>query len=415
MRSTPRVTILSLHYPPEPTGNAPYTGAFARGLKDRDIPVCVLTAHPHYPEWKFRNGYGQWTRRETLDNVCVTRMRHYLPHAPRGTKRLLSELSFGVRLFFARWGAPDVIVVVSPALFSAALAMVRARLSWRPPVVILWVQDLYSLGVRETGAGGATVARLMAWVESKIMRAATIVVVIHPRFSTYLSENLHVDPARIEVVRNWTHLESMPSPDIAAVRKRHGWPDGDTVVVHAGNMGAKQGLENVVDAARIADEKQLPLRFVLLGDGNQRAILEKYAHGVGRLEFLDPLSAEDFQAVLVSADVLLVNEKPGVSEMSVPSKLTSYFGSGRPVVAAADPGGVTAAEVLAAAAGAVVRAGDPRHLVDACMDIRANPEEAARFAANGKTYRRDVLGQAAAIDRFSLLISKAHRREPSRL
>src|SRR5690606_26271283 len=155
-------------------------------------------------------------------------------------------------------------------LFATAIATIRARLSRRRPSVVVWVQDIYSLGVTETGAGGGAVARVMKAVESATLRAASGVVVIHSRFSAYITDVLGVDPDRIEVVRNWTHLEPAPATDIAAVRERHGWAANETVVLHAGNMGAKQGLGNVVEAARLADQGSLPLRFVLLGNGSRR-------------------------------------------------------------------------------------------------------------------------------------------------
>ena len=100
-------------------------------------------------------------------------------------------------------------------------------------------------------------------------------------------------------------------------------------------MGVKQGLENVVEAARLADS-QLDNRvnFILMGDGNQRSALEIRAKGIRSLQFLDPVPDEQFQSMLADSDVLLVNERPGVEEMSVPSKLTSYFSAGVPVLAA---------------------------------------------------------------------------------
>jgi hypothetical protein len=66
------------------------------------------------------------------------------------------------------------------------------------------------------------------------------------------------------------------------------------------------------------------------------------------LEFRDQVSAEDFGRVLSSADVLLVNERPELSDMAVPSKLTSYFMSGRPVLAATDAASATSSQLAAA-------------------------------------------------------------------
>lgn len=397
----PRVLVLGLNYSPESTGIAPYTSALAKGLKERGFKVDVLTSHPHYPEWEIHPGYGAWNRHETIDAVSVRRLLHYVPGRPSGLKRLASELSFGLRLLGARWGDPDIVVMVSPALFANAMAALRIRLSARKPLINVWLQDLYSLGITETGMGGRAVARIVTWVEKKTLRAAAGVVVIHSRFAAYVTGELGVKAERVEVVRNWTHLEGAPDTDVAAVRRFREWGTEETVVLHAGNMGIKQGLENVVNAARLADQQNLPLRFVLLGNGSQREFLQELAENVHCLEFVDSLDNAGFQDALSAADILLVNEKPGVSEMAVPSKLTSYFNSGRPVLAAAAVTGVTASEIRAAGAGAVVVAGDPQALVDAAMGLSRNPVEAARFGANGLAYRRDTLGEEAAIDRYA--------------
>jgi hypothetical protein len=73
--------------------------------------------------------------------------------------------------------------------------------------------------------------------------------------------------------------------------------------------------------ARLADEHAVNIRFVLLGDGNQRRLLQQLANGVQRIEFKDRLQAEDYRQVLACADVLLVNERPGAGEMATPSKV----------------------------------------------------------------------------------------------
>jgi colanic acid biosynthesis glycosyl transferase WcaI len=410
-----RVLVVGLNYAPETTGISPYTSAFTRGLHERGFVVSALTAHPHYPEWKVHEGYGGWAYSDTVDDVPVLRLRHYVPANPGGLNRLVSELSFGVRLVFARWGKPDVIVMVSPALFSTALAMIRARLGFRRPVVNVWVQDIYSLGITETGMGNGPVARLITWVEKRTLGAAAGVVVIHERFGKYLSQTLGVSPAKIEVVRNWTHLEPGAPTDVAATRERLGWRNDETVVLHAGNMGVKQGLENVVHAALLADEQQVPVRFVLLGNGSQRDELQALGASVERLQFIGSLDDSGFQDALASADVLLVNEKWGVSEMAVPSKLTSYFNAARPVIGATDPDGLTASEINAAQGGYIVNAGEPQALLDAALRIAQEPERAAELGANGFRYRTEVLGEDSAISRFagwlrSLVITSTRRR-----
>lgn len=404
MRSYTDISIFGLNFPPEPTGTAPYTGALATALRTLGYAVTAHVAHPHYPEWRVYDGYGQWTRDDRIDGVAVRRRLHYVPHHPHGIRRLISELTFGVRVTLTHWDVSRAIVVVSPAMFASAMVMLRALLVPRRPRVIVWVQDIYALGMAETKEGIGLAGRLTGWVEGHVMRAADRVVVIHPRFARYAVDVLGVKPENIAVVRNWDHLPAAAPVETTAAKRALGWPTDVTLVVHTGNMGVKQGLENVVDAARLADQRGVPVHFMLVGDGCQREKLLARARGISRLTFVDTLDDADYHLALSAADVLLVNEMEGVAAMAVPSKLTSYFHAGRPVIAATDPDGICAEEVTTSGAGVVVPAGDPGALLDAALALGADHEMATRLGSNGQRYRKMALDERVAIDQWANLI-----------
>jgi glycosyltransferase involved in cell wall biosynthesis len=165
-------------------------------------------------------------------------------------------------------------------------------------------------------------------------------------------------------------------------------------------MGYKQGLENVVAAAELAERKGSRVRFVLLGDGNQRTSLQAAAASLTNLEFLPPVSETDFPAALGAADVLLVNERPGVAQMSVPSKLTSYFRSGKPVLAATDSTGLTAGELAASGGGVWVPADRPDLLLSEALRLASDPILAGRLGQQGRRYCDAVLAAETAMDRY---------------
>lgn len=398
-----KVSVLSLHYPPDATGIAPYAGALAAGLSARSYRVTAYVAHPFYPEWKIRAGYGQWRTTELIDGVTVHRLRHFVPRPPRGLRRLLSELSFGLRQFFRRLDS-DLVVAVSPALFSTALVVLRLRFTPRRPRLVVWVQDIYTLGLVETNEGGGLSTAITKWVEQWVFRSADRVVVIHPRFEEYLVESLAIDRQRISVIRNWTHLKPAPPLSQRDARATLGWPTDVGLAVHAGNMGAKQGLENVVEAARLADERRVPIKFVLIGDGGERPKLEQLAQGIERIQFVDPLDDAEYRCALAAADCLLVNELPGVAAMAVPSKLTSYFDASRPILAATDAKGITAGEIEQAGAGVVVAAGNPEALLAMAQELSGDSQRAADYGAAGRRYRIEVLDSDAAIASFDRVI-----------
>ena len=405
-----RVTIVGINYWPEPTGNAPYTTGLAEGLAAIGRQVQVVTAFPHYPAWRISPGYHGRRITEMIAGVGVRRNRPYVPSRPAGVRRLIMELHFGFSSVFTKWNAPGALILVSPALFAVAIAQMRARIFHPRVPVIVWVQDIYTRGVQETGATGSSGTSIVKLIESAVYRRADRVVVIHDRFKRYLVESLGVDDSKIDVVRNWTHI-SPSDPDRAAFRKQFGWGD-EVVVLHAGNMGAKQSLENVVDAARFADENGSHIRFVLLGDGNQRQRLQQLAGDVVKLDFMDSLDDESFLGAMAAADILLVNEKAGLSEMAVPSKLTSYFASGRPVIAVTDQGSITAEEIAAASAGIRVDTDDPAALVREALALGSDPERGEALGTNGAAFQALVLSKNAAISQYAEIITRLALKKP---
>lgn len=396
--------MVGLNFPPEPAGIAPYTGGLASGMSASGIDVDVITSFPHYPSWSFGAARPPRSDMSMIAGCAVRRVRHRLPARPGGLSRLLSEVSFGMRAAAQRWAEHDVLVLVSPALFSSAIALARARFQSRRTPVVTWVQDLYSLGLRETGTGSGIALRLVAAVERWVLRHSSTVVVIHDRFKRTVVEELGVPASRVVVMRNWSHVEPRAAADRMGAREALGWLPHETIVLHAGNMGVKQGLGNVVEAARTAGRRGLSIRFVLLGDGNQREQLQKQAVGIATLQFLAPLPDEEFAAALNAADVLLVNEAPGVSGMAVPSKLTSYFATGVPVLAATDPGSVTRSEILSADAGLVVAAGDPSELIDGVLSLTEDDSMRERQGRAAQAYRAEHLTARAALDRFQSIL-----------
>lgn len=395
MNTSPRpLQIFGLNYAPEQTGNAPYTTSLAERLVADGTPVSVTTAHPHYPAWRVSEGYGGWKTVDEVNGVHLTRLAHYVPKNPKGIMRLLSEVTFGVRTFFSHLDKKAPALLVSPALFSSWIMGLRLRLSGVPYGI--WIQDIYSLGVQETGGSGI-VAKIMTKVESAALRRAGGVVVIHDRFKAYVVDHLGVDPEKVTVIRNWTHLPEQPAIDRDAFRAQYDWAPDQTVVLHAGNQGVKQALENVVEAAQLAQAQNAPVLFVLLGGGSEHEKLRALAGDCTHIRFLASLPTEDFQRAMASADILLVNEDGGIAEMAVPSKLTSYFTTGLPVLVATDERSITAQEVRTAEAGLRVDPSAPQALVDGALTLAADPELRTRLGEAGRRFREENLSTESAI------------------
>ncbi len=401
-----RLLLVSTNYAPEHSGIGPYSTGIAEHRAAAGDRVEVLAGMPHYPAWRTDPGYrGAWRRTEQRGGVTVHRRRHTVPARQTALRRAMYEASF---LAHGRLTAPrggyDLVLSQMPGLAGGVIGAALARRAGIPHVVV--VQDLMGAAAAQSGiAGGGRVAGLAGAVEGRVLRTATLVGVVHETFRERVAAT-GVPQERIRVVPNWSHI-ARPSGDRAAVRARMGWREDETVLLHSGNMGLKQGLEVLVETARLATAAGDRVRVVLLGDGNQRTLLESSGAGVPALEFAAPVGDDVFPDVLAAADVLAVTQRASVLDMSIPSKLTSYFAAGRPVIGSVAPGGGTAQEVERSGAGVLVPPEDPAALLDAVRALTADPAAAARLGARGPAHVDAHLSRETGLARIDALIDEA--------
>ncbi|GAA1885505.1 glycosyltransferase family 4 protein [Williamsia serinedens] len=395
------ILFVGLNYKPEPTGIAVYTTDAAEGLAALGHRVTVITGYPHYPQWHMDRPYLFGRRDERVHGVRVIRVKHPVPGRPTLLHRAFMEVVFGVRSVRAIASARDnydAVICVSPALLASAIVVAWFRRRRHRPAVGLWVQDLYSRAAVETGG---VAVRAAAWVfalELRLLHAVDSVAVIHQRFSTHVVDAMGVPMRRTTTIRNWCHSAPRPEMTRTEARASLGWDQWQgAIAVHAGNMGVKQNLDAIVDAAREATRIGADITFVLIGDGNQRTRLENSARGMKNVVFMDPMGESDFRAALRGADVLLVSELQSLREMSLPSKLTSYFQSGTPVVAATPSDSITASEMAESGAGLRVEPDAPLAIVEAIRHLADDTEFAKRCAEAAMRHVDHVLGRDTAM------------------
>jgi len=106
----------------------------------------------------------------------------------------------------------------------------------------------------------------------------------------------------------------------------------------------------------------------------------------------------------------LVNERSTQMEMSLPSKLTSYLYSKRPVIAAVPRDGASWNFLEGIAE--LVDAGKPEHLAKAIEELSRNPERRFELAKKGLEFARvhldPEIGRQKYLDWVENLIESKH-------
>ncbi|MBM9469131.1 glycosyltransferase family 4 protein [Nakamurella sp. YIM 132084] len=393
-----RITVVGINYAPEPTGSAPYVTALARALADGGAHVHVVTGLPHYPQWRvddprYANGdfWQEWD-----GSVQVTRCRHWVPPQSSMKDRARMEASFFRRaLQVLRGERPDLVIASVPVL--GALAAPLAAYRRRVPVAAI-IQDLTANAATQTGTVGGRLGAVIRAGEYSLYRRCARIGVINEEFRRVLEQG-GVPVDKVDLTTNFAHITPVRA-SVSEARARLGWDPDAFLVVHTGNMGSKQGLETVVDAARLAEQRASTVQFVFVGDGNQRQVLGQRAAGVANAQFVPPLSDADYPYALAAADVLLLNELPSAITMSLPSKLTSYTAAGRPVLAATDSVSITAAFLAEQRLGEVVAGGDPQALLDAAEHLQHDEVRRHELASASRRVYTTLYGREAAEDRY---------------
>lgn len=404
-----RILILGINFRPELAATGKYTGEMANWLARRGHDVRVVTAPPHYPQWRVLPGYSGWRyarERWFLQNsvehdaehsadsspeLQVFRCPIWVPRTPQGLKRLLHLASFGlsswpVMLWQVLW-RPDLVLLIEPTLFCSLQALLAAWCSGAK--AWLHIQDFEVDAAFELGDFSWSWLKTAALnCERQLLRYFDRVSTISDRMVERLKSK-GVEPSRCILFPNWVDTNVIfPLSSVSLFRKELGIAAETIVCLYSGSMGNKQGLDLLVGAARRLS-KRTDVRFVFCGEGVNRNSIAQQAHDLPNTDLVRFQPAERLNDLLNLADIHLLPQRVDAADLVMPSKLTGMFASGRPVVVTANQGTQLATAVDGR--GLVVPPGDVECFASAILQLVEDRELRLRFGRAARTYAQDHL------------------------
>ena len=386
--------VLSINYAPEPTGFAPHTTALCEYLASQRHAVTVMTGFPFAPYWARYPAYqGKFIERKRLNGVDVIRLTHFMPRVPgKMSQRLLMEGTFcalaAVNALLQFRSSYEAILYVGAQPSMAMLARMIARFHRIPYFVK--ITDLAAQAATDVGiVKSPTLKKFLSHFEYAAYRHASGAIVLCNAFREALIS--HGYPSeRIRIIRDSVNLDLIrPVSNGDAFRREHGLSSDDFVVLYSGSMGIKQGLTNVVEAARFLKDGHPMIKWVLVGDGELKPTLQKL---VAEYELFEqvrllPLQAENKMSAMFScADLLLLNQLREVKDTVIPSKLLTYMASGQAVLAAVNSSSQAAALLREAQGGVIVKPQDPSALALAIKQLQANRSALPEMGQRNRKY-----------------------------
>lgn len=383
-----KVTVWGINYTPEPTGIAPYNKALCEYLESNGHDVRMVSSFAYYPAWKkAAEDAGRSFRTDTINRVPVHRCWHYVPKKVSTLKRIFHEGSFVVSSFLRHLTlpAPDVYVVVSPPLLLGAAAWLLGKIKRRP--FVFHVQDLQpdaaaGLGMLKPGPLVRALYVLEAFAYRKAARVCGIMTGMIDAF-----HSKGVPRTKTVLFPNGVRLPDLASaPAPGQFRARNGFAADDFLAVYSGNLGVKQGLNVLIDAARLVKDRSV--RVVICGEGAQRDHLARAIeqHQLKNVTLLPLQPDAEYQQMLVDADLCVITQQAGSGGFFFPSKLLTTLAWQKPVLTVADEESELVRALDVGGFGINVPPGKPEAVAAALERCASDRSLLSQFATAGRVY-----------------------------
>ncbi len=397
-----RIVLVSQYFPPEVGATQTRMQTFAEYLASRGHDVTVIAEFPNHPRGIMLPSYrGKLIEVDRSNPYRVVRVWVKTSKEKTQLTRLSFYLSF---MALATAVAPvagraDVVVATTPPLFTAMAGVAIARLNRAP--FVLDVRDLWpaaATSLRQISPGWET--RAAEIIERRMYRAAAAVTAVTRPFCAHI-DAMRGDGNSTVLLPNGTIEQFFVDGDIDDAY-RLGVGRDRFLATFAGTLGIAQALPTLVDAAALLDGEA---DITLVGDGPMRDSLQAIVEekGLDNVHFHPQLPLDEIPRVLAASDALLVPLSAHPTfEQFVPSKLTDYMATGRPVIVSA--AGEAARILEIAGAGLAVPPEDPEALAGAIRELAADRERAAEMGRRGRQFASHRLRSVQAARLEELLL-----------
>lgn len=378
--------IVTQYFTPEPCAGAHRVEALARAMLAAGMRVTVVAPMPSFPSGRIDPAYrGRFHSRETLDGITIVRLLHVA--TVRRFGRILAWLSFAAlstlyALFVAK--RPDVVVVSSPPI-TLAFPGIAVRLLRRSRLVVD-VRDVFPDLPVQMGSwreNGWT-ARLVGKLANRLYALASLIIAVTPTALAQIRARAVTTP----VILAPNGCDRV-APQAGVIKRRN----GEFVATFTGNMGLANGMDVLLDAAKLVQESNIRIALVGGGTDYEHVAARVASEGIDNVDIYGVVARERAVGALAESDAAIVVLRDGISE-SIPTKLFDAFAVKCPVILSA---GGEARRVVSEAVGGICSApGDAESLADAIRRLAVDHDLARALGRSGGRY-------ASAFDRSAIM------------
>lgn len=292
-----------------------------------------------------------------------------------------------------------------PLLAQIQLAKVAAK--YKIPFV-LHVQDIYPESLsKKSRVFGFLIDKLFIPMDKHVLKLANKVVTISEQMKNYLVNTRCIEGQNVVVIRNWQNDSSFEKYNsLKSVNKTY--DDKKFCFLYLGSIVPTAGVDLLIRAFGKGDFENAYL--IIAGSGSDKDLCINEARRLDKdIRFID-VSPAQVAEVQSQADVLLLPLKKGVAETALPSKMTAYMFSAKPIIASVDETSEIADIIIENNCGWVIQPEREGELAQ-CMEnsIKNGKDYLNKLGVNGLIYASKNLSRRANLNRLSSIVSAQKR------
>jgi Glycosyltransferase len=378
----------------------------------RDYKVTVITGIPNYPKGRYFNGYGLFKKRKEIYNgIEIIR----IPLIPRGCNSImlaLNYLSFVISgLFWSLFTKikAEVVFIYEVSPMTQALPGVwyanRRKIPCYLYVTDLWPENVEIL----SGIKNKNILNLIGTMVDYIYKRCNRIFTSSENFIKAINnrgipiDKIEFWPQYAEDFYTPLKREKVSVPEVCQ--------DDVFNIIFAGNIGVSQGLDILPKTAKKLKEKNIKIRFNIVGDGRFKETLINLVNDYGVADMFNFIMKQpatripEFMAVCDAALICLSRSK--AFSITLPAKTQSCLACGIPIIVSAD--GEIQNVIDEAKAGVCSDAGNADMLAMKIIELKSkSKDELTQMAQNAYEYSKFNFNKDNLLNRMDEIIKGSY-------
>lgn len=371
MEPEQRTWIVSEYYYPTVISTGYYITEIAEYLGSHEKNIHVICTNSNY------NGSNNQAKEkdEIINNVHIHRVFAGNINKDifllRGIRLLWSSLRLFIKVFSKVRKGDKLFVVTNPAFLFLLFPILKKIKGINYTILVhdIFPENLVAIGkLRKT----SLTYKIMSKLYNQAYSQAEICVAIGRDMIEVIQLKIG-NKSKIVLIPNWADITEVFPQDKEKTKMISSLDLANKFVFQfAGNLGHAQGLDNILEAIKLINNKEL--HFLFIGAGAKAETIKNFinTHTQANVTLVGFQNRDEQNDFLNACDISIVTLNEGMYGLGVPSKSYNIMAAGKPIIIVADENSEISLCVKEFNIGWVVEPNNPEALKDVFLQAYMN-------------------------------------------